>query len=182
MSRRKMKYIMILFICLFFIVGCGDDAQMKQIKIYRGDGDIKFLDSPGPLGRPGVAISLPAFDLSMKFTTNYNITGIPKGDAYLIYLVLNEDNLINMISSGVCSYKLTKNGNTVSQKNSEIKDLIRTSMGEEILFYFYNKNVGPMYFNVDDPCARWSLSVLYENTKKIDSGNAFFLIKNGGIK
>lgn len=177
-----MKYIIVLNLCFGVLLGCGDNALMKQIKNYRGDGVIKFLDSPGPLGRSGVEISLPPFDLSTKFSTNYNITGIPKGDAYLIYLVLNKANISNELSTGVCSYKLTKNGKDVSKQSSDIKNLTRTAAGGEILFYFYNKNMGPAYFNVDDPSAKWSLSVSYENTKKIDTGKAFFLIKTGGTK
>jgi hypothetical protein len=177
-----MKYIIVLNICLGLLFGCGDNGLMKQIESYRGDGAIRFLDSPGPLGRSGVAISMSPFDLSAKFSTNYNITGIPKGDAYLIYLVLNEANSIDQLSTGVLSYNLTKNGNVVSKQSSKIRDLIKTAAGEEILFYFYKKNMGPAYFDVDDPTAKWAFSVSYENANNIDSNKAFFLIKTGGSK
>jgi hypothetical protein len=177
-----MKFLIILILCLSLLSGCGNNELMKQIESYHSDGDIKFIDAPGPLGRPGISISFPPFDLSKEFSKSYNITGIPKGEAYLIYLVISESNSGNKISTAICSYKITRNGNPVSNITSKIKNMTKTVGDRVAQYYFYDKNSGPEYFNIDEPTAKWTLSVSYDKPNELNSGKAFYMVKTGGSK
>lgn len=85
-----MKKLLILTVLVFAILAAGCDRALKtQIAGYQGDGEIRYLKSPGLLGISGCDIKMPSFDLSKPFYAEYDLLGLPNAKAkYVVYLVV----------------------------------------------------------------------------------------------
>lgn len=176
---NKVQKITIVFLVITISLLVGCDLKLKQaIEAYKGTGQINYLKGP-LLGTSGVAIKMPSLDLVEPFEVEYQLTGIPKGNRYVVYLVIPEPCPIDKILQG--SFELQ-----IYQDNILVNKIIAPTLekmtnrvgGGENRFYFYEKG----QFDVNEVGATWSIKVKSANKKLSASVNAFILISTGGYK
>jgi hypothetical protein len=164
--------------------GCTDRELKKAIKVYRGDGQIQYLEAP-MLGVSGCAIQMPTLDLSQPVHVQYDFTGIPPGiGKYVIYLVVPEPCPLEAILQGVYYLRVWKNNVEVRNLKSIVKNITNSQGGHDNRFYFYtyNSDQGLSAIDVQDSTSKWSIAVSYTNAVLKEPVEAYILIIRGGCK
>ncbi len=177
-----MKFFISLLIIL--LIGCGDTQLQEQVKNYKGEGRIQYIEGFGVVGAPGVSIDFSTFPLKNNFSNTYQITGIPKLEAYHIYFMTKKIKLTDLSPEGILSYRISKNGKTISELTSKIKKMVRASGGGEEKLYFEVDGKDSAYFNVNNSTDNWEFSVFSKNILKNNKteGLGYFCIRKSGGK
>jgi hypothetical protein len=185
------KSILLLMVALTL---CGCDYKMKQsIKAYQGDGEIRYLESPGLLGRSGCDVKMPSFDLSKSFHAEYNLSGLPDAKAeYVVYLVVYGAYYDEIPVR--YNLKIFKDGREVKNLSSKVKKVTnayggsydrkhRSGMGDNRFYFFaYENDLEGSYIKVSEKDSKWSLIVSCENEHLSEPVEAYILISAGGFK
>lgn len=176
-TREPKITIVCLVITILFLSCC--DLKLKQaIADYKGNGQIIYLKGP-LLGTSGVAIKMPSLDIAEPFEVAYQLTGIPKGNRYVVYLVIPEPCPINQVLQGSFELQIYQNNILVKKITaSTLEEMTNRVGGGENRFYFYEKG----QFDVNKVRATWSLKVKSSNENLTTSVKAFILISRGGYK
>ena len=153
---------------------------MKQaIKTYKGDGKIRLLKAP-LLGRAGCAIEMPHFDLSKKLYAKYDITGIPTGRNYRVFLIMPEPCPLQEVFQGTFSIQIEKDDKVILGSKSKIGDMRNSSEPKRNRFYFSGEK--QLVFDVDNTTSHWSIIVNCQNTFLKEPVEAYVEISAGGYK
>jgi hypothetical protein len=196
----KILPILICPIILFGCAGCNIESE-KDLRQYHGDGVARHLKSPGLLGIDGIAIEMPHFDLSKGLVKEYDLSGIPKGGPYHLYLVVPSSSptdtvFLNSIEKRHCSFTIKMNGVEVSTYSASLKAMINSQYGwwENLdgtnkqwigfnRFYFddFGKET-KMQIEETSTSKKWTLSVSTTNEFLTEPIDAYILIERGGFK
>ena len=164
------------------LLGC-DYSLKNQIEEYKGDGAIKYL--PALLGSSGTSITMPEFSLNANYKKTYNLSGIPQGRGYVIYLVVPNENASNKIKNNSFSYIVRTKDDVLLKKSSIINKLIKTSSGEGIirkLYFFDPDDIDSTDFAVTFRGIALSIEIQYSNSVLNEPINGYLLISHGGFK
>ncbi len=188
-----MRNLLQLTIIVISLILFACDGKLKrQIESYQGDGQIEYLEAPGPLGASGVRIKFPTFDLSQSHKRKYNISGIPLGDAYIVGLVVPPPHHKSFIS-GILSYKILKDGKEICEAQENLDKYSQERGFEKRMYYYYTDGTGPLYLRIDSPSsaylfiAEFKASEPPKMTKLLSTDlpkkvPAYLVIKRGGSK
>jgi hypothetical protein len=182
-SKNKIVLILILFFLLFlFFLFLNRGMSLKgDIKKYKGDGSTTYLQG-SLLGIPGLSIKMPQFDFSRPFEAEYNLNNIPKGNYYIIYLVVPRKSLPNEVLEGSFDLQIYKNSFLIKEIFvASLKDMTETTSNGESKFYF-DKLDEQGVFNIKDDNSVWSIKITTKNEKLLFSVNAYIEISRGGYK
>jgi len=136
MPNKNWIIILNSFIFLIFIsVGCTGDQRTESIQKYNGDGKITYLATP-TLGKSGVLIQMMPIDLSLGQNKMYNLCEIPKGDNYIIYLVIEEENFERQLIRGIWTIRLKLNKRTIVNVSSALQRAIELQSRGIKKYYF----------------------------------------------
>ena len=153
---------------------------MKQeIETYRGAGKIRYLKAP-LLGVAGCAIEMPRFDLSKKLHAQYNLTSIPAGSNYIVFLIVPEPCPLQEVLQGTFSIQIEKDGEVILESTSKIGDMKNSSEPKRNRFYFSGEK--QLVFDVDNTTSQWTLIVTCSNTILKEPVQAYIEISAGGYK
>jgi hypothetical protein len=177
-----MKFFVSLLIIL--LIGCGDTQLQEQVKNYKGEGRIQYIEGFGIVGAPGVSIDFSTFPLKDNFSNTYQITGIPKLQAYYVCFKTQKIKLTDLSPEGILSYRISRNGKIMSESTSKIKKMVHASGGGEEELYFEIDEKGSSYFDVTNNIDSWKFSVFSKNilNKNQTGGLGYFCIKRSGGK
>jgi len=172
-----------LLLTLLVSAGCGDRALKSQISRYRGDGKIRYLESPGLLGASGFEIRMPSVDLSTPVDIQYNLAGMPIG-APMVYLVIENPCPLKEVLRGNYTLDIKRDSKSIRILSSELSRITNGQWSKANHFYFSGnegKHSKSRIVN-EDPDSDWSLSVSWENPHLDKPLEAYILIRSGGRK
>jgi len=174
-----------IFTILFLQALTGCDYSLKnQIENYNGDGTIKYLSAPGFLGLSGCSITMPKFKLNAGHQNIYKLSGIPQGKNYIVFLVIPSEDTFEKIKNNTFSYTVKSNDEVILTNSSTIKELIKTSKGNESTrsIYFLDQDNNKTDFSVNESNATLTLEVQYTNNNFNEAVKGHLLISRGGYK
>lgn len=176
-NYRYCILVIILLGCLLAIV-CIVNADSKfKVQDYKGDGNISYLNSPGPLGTDGFKVVMPTFELSRHIEREYNLEGMPKGDDYFIYLVVDDSKFNKDILSGTFRVLIKSKGKIMSQEEGSLSSMIRGRWSNKNWFYF--RELG---FKLNPSLEKLSITASYSNDGLKIPISANIVIERGGFK
>jgi len=179
--------MVLVFMVALILTGC--DYQLKKaINNYSGDGEIRYLERPGLLGRSGVAIKMPPFDLSKPFHAEYDLSGLPRNRSkYIVYLVVYEAYYREFPAR--YNLKIYKDGMEVKTLSSDVMKITNTFGGtytpkgyNRFYFFSYKNDPEGSYITIPDKSSKWSISVSCEGKDLTNELEAYILISAGGFK
>ena len=173
-----------VYICHALLL-CGCTHALKRaIEDYRGDGEIRYLKAPGPLGLSGCEIQFPDLDLSREIHATYDITGIPRGENYVVYLVVpGPYPPQEAVLQGRYRMQVIREGKIVRDYEAQLKEMTCAGLGNgENRFYFKLNDLTEQGFDVDDSNAQWSIFVSYSNPELATPVRAYVVVTRGGEK
>lgn len=177
-----MRMIFLVTICvLASLAGCN--MESKKASEYKGDGRIEYLPAP-PLGISGWGVEFPHFDLSKGIEKTYDLTGLPAGTTYIVYLVVPTD-LPTETTEGTFSFRLMQGGKTLKELSpKKISQMINTSSGpqDNNFYYFDQKTIDTYGFGVTKGAAPLKLTITCYNPKLQHPLEAYVKIQGGGFK
>lgn len=178
--------ILLLLVSAFVFCGCKKDDNLKtSIQSYKGDGQIRYLEAPGVLGVSGCEIRLPYIDLSRNQTTKYNLSGIPTGKDYVVYLVLPDSNRLNELLDGEFSYQIKSNDIIQKDNKSHISKMVKTGKDgiSNNMFYYWNPDkITDTSFDIDNNYDNYSITINYHGKPATNQILGYVLISRGGSK
>ena len=173
----KAAIVLLFVVFLIFAIKLVNRKIMREaIESYSGDGKSQYIATPMPLGTDGCSIEMPHFDLMKSPNVQYNLTGIPTGNAYDIYLAIINPESIEDILKGKLSITLRKGSEEILSLSSVNEKIIHTSSTYDRLYFDKGS------FNVKNHDSSWSLFVSYKNRTLKRVTKAYILIKRGGYK
>jgi hypothetical protein len=192
-KQMAQSKLLIPFFLVTFVL-CGCDYQLKRaIETYRGDGEIRYLERSGLLGRSGCDVKMPCFDLSKPFYAEYDLSGLPDAKAkYVVYLVVY--GMYYEEFPALYNLKIFKDGREIKNLSSKVKKVTnsyggsynkkhRPGMGDNRFYFFsYENDLEGSYISVCEKGSKWSLSVSCENEHLSEPVDAYILISAGGFK
>jgi len=185
-SKHKILFIALLLTALVTIwYNCVHQESLRDIKAYRGDGKIKYIPAPGPFGIDGSEIEMPHFDLSKSLDIEYNLSGLPRGGGYIIYLVVPAQAPLEKILLGSLSYTIKVNGKVIKEVSSQIKNLVnnRRLGGDRFYFETFNsKSQKWVHLLSDKQGTPTSLAVKCDNDFLRQPVEAYIALSRGGFK
>lgn len=176
-----MKSINCLYVIIVVLILCScTGANMKKsIDAYSGDGEITYLESPGPFVPDGCEIALPVEQIDRDFEKEYNISLIPKGE-YFFFVRVSEavtTKNISEISFDATVKNMNTNTNLMSASSSINK--MYKSPAEGFYRYHYGEN---SYFVVGKDNKQIVLSVKVRNVNNQEKFSFQALVIQGGGK
>ncbi len=167
----------------------------EAINTYSGDGVAHYLDAP-LFGIDGVLIDMPAFNMMDGLNTEYDLTGIPAGRPYGIFLLVpldveRDSQVRDTLLKGEWSYTIRKNGaavRTVSgllgeMDNSGCYERVKGKDGKEQMVHINEFLKYPKHrLEIPDAKDKWSLSVTFSNTALQEPISAHIRLRRGGGK
>lgn len=194
----EMLQKLIIFVTIFVTcVSCGESK--RAIENYSGDGIAKYVKRPGFLGIDGVSIEMPKFNMMKGLEIEYDLSGIPPGDPYMIYFVVplitgKEETLLNKISKGDFELCIKQNGKVLKTFSSTLAGMTNnqfsrwvnssgTNVRRIAINRFYDSSSDKStYLSVNDSMDKWSILVTYTNQYIKEPIEAYILLERGGYK
>ena len=193
MLKKLIIFVTILVTC----VSCGESKH--AIEKYSGDGIAKYIKRPGLFGIDGVSIEMPKFNMMNGLKTEYDLSGIPPGDPYMIYFVVpliaeKEETLFNKISEGDFELCIKQNGKVIKTFTSTLAGMTNNQFSRWVnssgtnarriaINRFYDSSSDKStYLSVNDSMDKWSILVTYTNQYIKEPIEAYILLERGGYK
>jgi hypothetical protein len=176
--------VMLAVLAISPLCGCQGFRAADKVKKYRGDGVLRFLKGP-LLGSSGWAVRMPALDMSIPSSAEYDLGGIPQAvNYYIVYLIVPDPCPMTEILKGTCVVQIKKNGAVVKSKSGSISEMTNThgwQNGNKLnrFYYFDDRSTG---FYVTDTTSKWSVAVSCSNANLKVSVPAYVEIRAGGYK
>lgn len=174
-----MKSINCLYIIIVVLILCScSGANMKKsIDAYSGDGEIKYIQSPGPFVPDGCEIAFPVEQIDGDFEKEYNLSLIPKGEYFFFIRVPNTVSTNNIAE--IYFDVTVKNKNTNLMSATSLIENMYKSPSEGYYRYHYGEN---SYFVVSKDNKEIVLSVRARNVNNQEKLSIQALVIQGGGK
>jgi len=173
---------------VFVFSGC---AQVDD-NLYRGNGELIYLEKPGMLGSEGWKVVFEEFPLSEKYDAVFSFAGLPavkKVDSYTAYLYVPPTLELDKLDKAVLKMSLYANGAMVSEFSAPMKEWVCTSYSLNSSFKNGGDGMVKCFYYPDmeipaNPQTQYKLEVNYLPSMQVTNNHSigYYFLQIGGSK
>lgn len=200
MKAPPKSFVGFILLCIFMIAVIFGYIRCKPrlieskeaINAYSGDGIAHYI-SAKLFGKDGVLIDMPEFNMMDGLNTEYDLSGIPAGNPYGIFLIVRlnvekEKQVIDAILEGKWSYTIKKNGEALKTVTGSLREMDNSGCyikskaedGNEQTVHINEFFKYPIHLKIPDTKDKWSLSVTFTDAALQEPINAHIRLRRGG--